>query len=147
MNGYPPLYCPRCGELFTATAPEEGDAAVCPACGSDVTPPVGRFAGIVNVVSFVARLLPGRRQALQAALHPGEPPRDEAPTSADLAWINNWLSHHEITASLYWRRCLVLAAHLLPTTPEPIDQQQVFAVARDIAQQAGGNQSFAPRRY
>ena len=145
MNGSP-LCCPRCGDLFTASGPE-GQTAPCPACGAEVRFPVGRFAGIVSVVSFVAALPPGRRQALQAGLHPDEPPRDEAPTTADLAWANNWLIHHEITASPYWRRCLVLATHLLSGTEESIDQQQVFAVARDIAQQSGGNQSFAPRQY
>jgi hypothetical protein len=146
MDGSPPVYCPRCAELFSAAGPE-GVTAACPTCGTDLPRPVGRFAGIVNVVSFVAGLPAGRRKALQAGLHPGEPMSDEPPSSADLAWADHWLAHHDVPGTLYWRRCLVLAVHLLPPTLALIDQQQVFAVAREVARQAGGNQSFSPRQY
>jgi hypothetical protein len=137
----------NCRELFrpvdVPTAPIE---VACPNCGTPVQLAVGRFAGIVSVVRFIAALGQPRRAALIAALQPErthEPPAADKP---ELGWLTDWLTNHDVATSTFWRRCLILAIQLTPNTGE-LTEPRLLATAREVARQAGTGQSFTPRRY
>ncbi|MFL6240244.1 MAG: hypothetical protein ACJ735_12205 [Actinomycetes bacterium] len=145
--GAPPSYCGHCHALVRLAEPPEKSEAACPSCGESVRIAQGRFAGIVNVVRFVDALTVERRRALQAALHQDQQADDASPSPGDMRWLTEWLAETEVLASPFWRRCLVLAVQLVPATAGVLSDQQIAALARDVARQAGASQSFTPRRY
>lgn len=145
--GAPPSYCSHCSELSTIRETAATEVA-CPSCGAAVRPAAGRFAGIVNVVRFVADLPQPRRTALHAALQPDRRRDHEtAEAPADLRWLTEWLANHDMATSTFWRRCLVLATQLVPVGDQLLDEPRLLGIAREVARQAGASQSFTPRQY
>jgi hypothetical protein len=143
-----PSYCTGCQELLSLTDASGSSVELpCPVCGTPVHPAVGRFAGIVSVVRFVADLSQPRRSALMAALQPERHHDQPVDGSPELKWLTEWLANHDVATSLYWRRCLILALQLTPISQAGIPEVRLLAAAREVARQAGASQSFAPRRY
>ncbi len=143
--GAPPSYCEHCGDLFVS--PEETPDAACPNCGAAVRAVVGRFAGIVSVVRFVAGLSQPRRVALIAALMPERHRDDTSESSGELRWLTGWLENHDVATSTFWRRCLIVAIQLTGDDETAMTESRLMATAREVAQRAGASQSFMPRKY
>jgi hypothetical protein len=109
-----------------------GQDVRCPSCEQQLTAPVGRFAGIVNVVVYVAALDTERRTAFLD--HPDE----HVP--------GGWFAQLDDDSALFWRRCLVHAIYLLQVPAQRTESANLVAIARAVARQVSANRSFTPQR-
>ena len=144
-----PTLCGSCGELFWSSVTPDAVMVSCPECTVAVAAPAGRFAGIRNLVAWVAVMTPDQRTRLEqwltwdeARLH------EEVPDDEDLEAVRRRLTALDLGSSLFWRQCFVFAVQEVVARPSfTADDPSITELARAVAQRALTIRSYEPRAY
>ena len=143
-----PTLCGSCGELFWWATPSDALFVACPECGTDVTAPAGRFAGIRNLVAWVGSLTPPQSTRLEQWLTWDDARLHEMSEDSDLESVRRRLASLELSSSLFWRQCFVFAVQEVAVRPSfTADDASITELARAVAQRALQIRSYEPRAY
>jgi hypothetical protein len=143
-----PTLCGSCGELFWWATPSDAILASCPVCGTDVAAPAGRFAGIRNLVAWVAILTVPQRTRLEQWLTWDDAKLHLQDENSDLESVRRRLNALDLGTSLFWRQCFVFAVQEVAVRPSFTgDEASITELARAVAQRALSVRSYEPRAY
>ncbi|MDX6286427.1 MAG: hypothetical protein QOG53_1912 [Frankiales bacterium] len=144
-----PTLCGSCGELFWSSPALDTVMVSCPECTVAVPTPAGRFAGIRNLVAWVAVMTADQRAHLEhwltwdeARLH------QEVKDDDELESVRRRLAALDLASSPFWRQCFVFAVQEVVARPSfTAAEASITELARAVAQRALTIRSYEPRAY